>query len=199
MSRLMPPPTTEQLLAALDALRTLGFFPSRGALSTVDLLQTIQAEHGQDWVHLCANLASPAALDQFLVWQDHERVWSRDLEGVYPGEEAYAVTLAELAAIARGGFAPSDVSETWASPAGPAVVRYTARGVDHEFVHQDGRSDFLDLRLVAQINALLGPGGTQFAVCDDFLPDGNFIVALYPEEVKPLLQRGWGMRTEWMA
>jgi hypothetical protein len=165
MPRRMPPPTTEQLFAALDALRTLGFFPSRGALATANLLQTIQAEHGQDWVHLCANLASPAALDQFLVWQDHERIWSRDLERVYPGEEAYAVTLAELAAIARGGFAPSAVSETWASPAGPVVVRYTTRGVDHEFVHQDVRSDFLDLRLVAQINHLLGPGGAQFAVC----------------------------------
>ena len=79
------------------------------------------------------------------------------------------------------------------------LVRYTVRGAIHEFVHQDGRNDFLDLRLIAQINDLLGPGGTQFAVCDDFLPDGNFIVALRPEEVKPLLQRGWSIRTEWMT
>ena len=199
MRRRLPPPTTEQQLAALDALRALSFFPSRGALSSAALLQTIQAEHGEDWGYLCAKLASPAALDQLLVWQDRERVWSRDLEGVYPGEEAYAVTLAELAAISRGGFAPSDVSETWASPEGPVLVRYTARGAMHEFVHQDGRNDFLDLRLVAQINDLFGPGGTQFAVCDDFLPDGTFIVALRPEEVRPLLQRGWGIRTEWMA
>jgi hypothetical protein len=199
MRRRLPPPTTEQQLAALDALRGLGFFPSRGARSAAALLQTIQAEHGEDWVYLCANLTSPAALDQLLVWQDRERVWSRDLEGVYPGEEAYAVTLAELAAISRGGFAPSAVSETWASPEGPVLVRYTARGTRHEFVHQDGRNDFLDLRLVEQINDLLGPGGTQFAVCDDFLPDGNFIVALHPEEVKALLQRGWGIRTEWIT
>ncbi len=115
------------------------------------------------------------------------------------GEEAYAVTLAELAAISRGGFAPSDISETWASPEGPVLVRYTAGGASREFVHEDGRNGFLDLRLVEQINELLGPGGTQFAVCDDFLPDGNFIVALRPEEVTALILRGWGIRTEWMA
>jgi hypothetical protein len=126
MRRRLPPPTTEQQLAALDALRGLGFFPSRGARSAAALLQTIQAEHGEDWLYLCANLTSPAALEQLLVWQDRERVWSRDLEGVYPGEEACAVTLAELAAISRGGFAPSAVSETWASPEGPVLVRYTA-------------------------------------------------------------------------
>jgi hypothetical protein len=63
----MPPPTTEQLLAALDALSVLGFFPSRGALSIAALLQSIQAEHGEDWAYLCASLSSPAALDQLLV------------------------------------------------------------------------------------------------------------------------------------
>jgi hypothetical protein len=133
----MPLPTHGQLLAALEALRSLGFFPAQTVLSTPELFQTIQAEQGAGWGELCANLSGPAALDQLLVWQDRERVRSRDLEGVYPGEDAYAVTLVELSAISRGSFQPTDSSEMWATPDGPATVRYTALGVRHAFVHEN--------------------------------------------------------------
>lgn len=196
----MPPPTQEQLLAALADLRSLGFFPSSGDLSTAALLQAVQAAHGEEWAPLCSGLSGPAALDQLLVWQDRERVWSRDLEGAYPGEDAYAVTLVELAAISRGAFQPAEISEVWAAPDGPATLRYAALGSRREFVHANLRDDFIDLRLVEQINLLLGPGAAQFAVCDDFLPDGNFIVSLRPDELRRLQgERGWSVRTDWMA
>jgi hypothetical protein len=37
-------------------------------------------------------------------------------------------------------------------------------------------------------------------VRDDFLPDGNFILSLRPDELRRLeKERGWDIRTDWMA
>jgi len=66
--------------------------------------------------------------DMILLLGDRRRVWWRDLEGVFAGEDAYVTTLTEWAAISRGAFAPKEIVERWHSADGPATVEFVLDG-----------------------------------------------------------------------
>ena len=129
--------------------------------------------------------------DMLLLLGDRRRVWWRDLEGVFAGEEAYVATLNEWVAISRGAFAPEEVVERWHSADGPADIEFTLGGRRHRVAHPNLRDDFLNIAIVSEINRLIGHSGYHFAVCDN-LGMPSWVVALRREEEKRLRhERGW--------
>jgi len=133
--------------------------------------------------------------DMVLLLGDQSRVWWRDLEGVFAGEEAYVTTLTEWATISRGAFAPEAIVERWHSSDGPADIEFTLGGRRQRVSHPNLRDDFLNIAIIADINRLIGDSGYQFAVCDN-LDMPNWVVALTPEEETRLWRdRGWSFLT----
>jgi hypothetical protein len=129
--------------------------------------------------------------DMILLLGDRRRVWWRDLEGVFAGEDAYVTTLTEWAAISRGAFAPEELVERWHGEDGPADIEFVLGGRRHRVAHPNVRDDFLNIRVISEINRLIGDSGYHFAVCDN-LGMPNWVVALTGEEEDRLRrERGW--------
>lgn len=187
----LPPLTEQHLMAIVQALRAFGFFPDE-RLSDAAVLSQIYAFYGADWPELLASIRTPAALDMFLLWPDQSRVWCRDLECVYPGEDAYATSLREWAAISRDQFAPEQIRETWQTDTDPVIVTFTVQGQRATFSHHSGRDDFLRLAILKLDNCQLRDPAYRFEACDDYPGDGRFVVCLHREERAQLQQiRGW--------
>ena len=128
--------------------------------------------------------------DMLLLLGDRRRVWWRDLEGVFAGEDAYVTTLTEWAAISRGAFAPEEIVERWHSEDGPADIEFVLGG-RHRVSHPNVRDDFLNIAIISEINRLIGDSGHHFAVCDN-LGMPSWVVALTREEEGRLRhERGW--------
>ncbi len=105
--------------------------------------------------------------DMILLLGDRGRVWWRDLEGVFAGEEAYVTTLTEWAEISRGAFAPEGIVERWHGEGGPADIEFVLGGRRHRVAHPNLRDDFLNVAIITDIDRLIGHTGYRFAVCDD--------------------------------
>ncbi len=180
-----------RLREALPYYRALGFFAAEKHRSDTDLAASVQAYHGADWDDVVLEAEDMATADQWLLMPDTSRVWFRDLEGVYQGENAYALSLQEWASISRGAFTPTEIAETWESDQGPVNVSFSFGGPQHTFVHPNGHDDFIDLRIVRMINQLLTHTPYRLEASDN-LVDCRFIVALASEEKRRLLsERGW--------
>ncbi len=179
------------LREALPYYRALGFFAGERHSSDTDLAATVRAYHGADWDDVVLEAEDMATADQWLLMADTARVWFHDLEGVYRGENAYAVSLQEWATISRDAFTPAEIAETWESDRGPVNVSFSLHGRRHTFVHADGHDDFINLRIVRMINQLLTPAPYRLEAADN-LGDCRFIVALTSEEKHRLrTERGW--------
>ncbi|HEU5088271.1 MAG TPA: hypothetical protein VFT99_12525 [Roseiflexaceae bacterium] len=184
--------TENWALESIRYLRELEFFADWQARSDAAILASIREWYGDEYDAIRPQMRSVAEADQMLLWPDRQRAWGRDLEGVYPGENSYVSALTEWAAVSRGAFTPTGMSEDWHSPNGPVVVSFTFRGQRHTFTHADGRNDFLDLSLLALLNRLIGDTPYQFACSDDFLLDCRFVVTLTTRERHRLQsERGW--------
>ena len=105
--------------------------------------------------------------DMLLLVGDRRRVWWRDLEGVFAGEDAYVSTLTEWAVISRGAFAPEEIVERWHSEDGPADIEFVVGGQRHRVAHPHLCDDFLNIAIISGINRLIGDSGYHFAVCDN--------------------------------
>lgn len=182
--------TEEALLQTLAELQALGFYA--GFAGPGLALRHVKDYYGLDWPDVLAGARTPAGLDQLLLWPDERRVWCRDLEGVYPGEEAYATTLREWAGISRGLFEPQEVLERWHTPLGPVEVTWKAAGRAFRLDHPDGHDDFLHhLALMRQVNQGLRDPAYRFVACDDYPGDCRFVVVLHEREQRLLRGRGW--------
>lgn len=179
------------LREALPYYRALGFFAAEQHSSDTDLAATVRAYHGADWDDVILEAEDMATADQWLLMPDTSRVWFHDLEGVYRGENTYALFVQEWGAISRGAFTPAEIAETWESDRGPVNVSFSYQGRQHTFVHADGHDDFINLRIVRMINQLLTPTLYRLEPADN-LGDCRFIVSLTPEEKHRLRsERRW--------
>jgi hypothetical protein len=126
-----------------------------------------------------------------LLLGDRSRVWWRDLEGVFAGEDVYVTTLTEWATISRGAFAPEQIIERWHSDYGPADIEFMLVRQRYRVAHPNLRDDFLNIAILSDINRIIGDSGYHFAVCDN-LGMPNWVVALTHEEEDCLRHdRGW--------
>jgi hypothetical protein len=174
---------------AIPYFRALGFF--QGCGSDADIHARVRAYYGPDWADTIGAARNMATADQFLLVPDRTRVWFRDLEGVYCGEDAYAESLREWAQISRGVFNPPQIAEQWLSETGPVNVTFSYAGAAHLFVHADGLDDFIDLRIVRLINRLLSATPYRLEACND-LVDCRFITVLDRDEQRQIERdRGW--------
>jgi hypothetical protein len=125
--------------------------------------------------------------DMIVLLGDRRRVWWRDLEGVFAGEDFYVTSLTEWSAISRGAFRPTQIIERWHSDEGPADIEFMLGSQRYRVAHPNLRDDFLNIAIISDINRLIGESGYHFAVCDN-LGMPNWVVALTREE-EDLLRR----------
>lgn len=129
--------------------------------------------------------------DMVLLLGDRRRVWWRDLEGVFAGEDFYVTSLTKWSAISRGAFSPTQITERWHSDEGPADIEFILGGQRCVVTHPNQRDDFLNIAIISEINRFISDSGYHFAVCDN-LGMPNWVVALTHEEEDRLRQdRGW--------
>jgi hypothetical protein len=126
---------------------------------------------------------------------DDERVWWGDLEAdVDPTNKVYETTLEAWAGISRGAFAPSGITETWASTTGPVTVSFTLNGKP-ETLNPAYLDDWIDPTIITRINELIASSGKQFELYRAF-DQTLFLTALTAEE-KRALERDRGWCFEW--
>jgi hypothetical protein len=133
----------------------------------------------------------PQLADMVLLLGDRSRVWWRDLEGVFAGEDFYVASISEWSAISRGAFEPTQITERWHSDDGPADIEFVLGGERRVVTHPNRRDDFLNIAIISDLNRLISDSGYRFAVCDN-LGMPNWVVALTREEEGSLRRdRAW--------
>ena len=182
------------LVASARHFRTLGFYMEHLDLPDDALLDAIRKAVRWHWDEPLPpeEVAHDVQLaDMVLLLGDQSRVWWRDLEGVYAGEDFYVRALTEWATISRGAFAPEQIIEHWHSNDGPADIEFMLGSQRCVVTHPNQRDDFLNMAIISDINRLIGDSGYHFAVCDN-LGMPNWVVALTCEEEDRLRHdRGW--------
>jgi hypothetical protein len=182
------------LLASARYFQGLGFYVEYLELPDDALLHAIREAVRWHWdgpLPPQEVARDPQLADMVLLLGDRRRVWWRDLEGVFAGEEFYVSSLAEWSAISRGAFSPTQITERWHSEDGPADIEFMLGGQRCVVTHPNRRDDFLNIAIISEINRLIGDTGYRFAVCDN-LGMPNWVVALTREEEDSLrCDRGW--------
>jgi hypothetical protein len=176
--------------------RKLGFYCLYAKLTDAQVLQKLRDAYKDEWGEAFTYDPKNKYADQEFLRYDSLRVWWRDLEAdAYKGSNVYTDTLKEWAAISRGAFAPSKITETWKTDDGPVTIAFTLNGKT-ERVTLDENGGWIDLNLLVFVNARITASGYQFYVSD--APDqAAFIVALTPEEKDAITrERGWGFQPQ---
>ena len=112
--------------------------------------------------------------DVFLLAYAEGEVWADDPEAdVCAENEVYSEVLAQWARISHGAFTPTEVTEHWESESGPITLTFNL-GSRTSSVSPSYQDDWIDLEVLRQINAIIGPSGRQF----ECAVDGNFVLVL---------------------
>lgn len=163
-------------LDVVDFYRDLGFFSETdpGAV-----LERYERDHGEppdfksrwDDVHLLA-------YDRGLVWAGDPKA------DVDAHSEVYAQVLPQWAAVSRGAFEPTGVTEDWEGERGPITVRFRLKRKEAKLTPRY-LGDRIDMEILKQINRVLGGRDRRFECAVD--ADFALVVCLTPVE-KHLLQ-----------
>jgi len=112
--------------------------------------------------------------DVFLLAYSEGNVWEGDLEAdVCAHNEVYSEVLPEWARISRGAFAPSAITEHWESETGPITLSFQLGGQPAS-LSPGYHDDWIDLKILQQINGLIALSGHQF----ECAVDCNFVLVL---------------------
>ena len=197
-----PPPykSASWHLDAISYFRKMNFFDEYSTWTDGEILQEIMLLYGESFFwEVIEDAESAAEVDQFLLQLDEARVWSRDLKGVYKGEDAYTEDLRLFSSISEGVFTPANIVEIWADIDDPVYVKFDFRDAEHTFIHKSGRNSRIDLNIITFINSLMRDTAYRFEVSDDLTRECRFIVVLTREEkIQIRDERGWSF-CEWMS
>jgi hypothetical protein len=184
----LPPATDETTLQRVAALREIGLFAGEAGVPDTELAAEIDDAIEEQWG---TDLAPDDSLrDLAVAEQDLDRVLWMDLEAdVVAENQVYLTTLAELASISVGAFAPSDVVERWAGEAGPISVTFEMGGARHE-IRPGYLEDWVDPTILVPINELIADTGRRFVSYKAF-DQTAFVMALSEVEQQALEGRGW--------
>lgn len=112
--------------------------------------------------------------DVFLLAYAKDKVWADDPEAdVCAENKIYQEVLPEWAHISHGAFAPYNITEQWESDSGPITVWFQL-GERLASVSPNYQDDWIDLKVLRQINRLIDGSGRQFECSSD----GNFALVL---------------------
>jgi len=170
------------------AMRRIGLFADRAALTDAALVDEVTAAIKEVWGDQIKS--DDPLMDLFVAERDADRAWWRDLEAdVAQGNEVYATTVEEWAAISVGAFTVSGIRETWASGRGPVTVVFERDGISHQ-LRPEYLEDWIDPRIATPINALIATSGRRFEFFEAF-DQTAFVMALTSDERAALEHRGW--------
>lgn len=174
------------LTESVRYFRQLGFLKKYHSLSDEELVKEL---HRVGWN------SEPNPLygvtDLSLLAMDKDAVWWHDTEAdVFMGNNVYVRVLREWGSISRGTFLPEHIEEVWESADGPVEIRFAHHG-DRFTIYAESFGDYLDLRVLLQINRLIRDSGIRFELYEAF-DQSAFIIALTPLEKQKLeVERNW--------
>jgi hypothetical protein len=151
--------------AVIQFYRTLGLF---SAIRDESVIQQFRQSHGR-----YPNPTDPWD-DVFLLAYAQGDVWTGDPEAdVCAENQVYREVLGEWAAISNGAFDPISIREDWETDTGPVQVSFDLAGRPMK-ISPAYQNDWIDLKVLQQINALIATSGRQFECAADV----NFALVL---------------------
>lgn len=129
-------------------------------------------------------------IDLFLLQWDFERVWWQDVEAdVCMGNEVYAASVERWAKISRSVFLAENVTESWVSP--QEVQVHLTVNKQNYCLYPQVNSDWLDLDILGQINALIQGSGYQFEIVQTGMQIAFVTVLTSTEKQQLQSERNW--------
>jgi hypothetical protein len=176
----------------LSVLRKAGFFKAQAALTDEALLADLQQRLKERGYH-DDDLQDAARL----ISTDDQKLLDIDMEAdVMEGNQVYTDLLHSLARISDGHFNPADITETWESSEGPALIRFRQQDVAYSFT-ADYYDDWIDGSIFEQVNELMQATSDQyFYNCtgpDNEWAGQNIVLIRLTADEKALLEEhlGW--------
>jgi hypothetical protein len=177
----------------VDYFMPLGFFKSMEDMSFDARYVAIGEQVANMWdTYEVLDPSRGYVADLSLLTCDRDRVWFRDLEGAFPGENAYKELLERMSDISLDRFTPEKIDETW-NDDGTADISFEVHGKRYQFRHAGG--DMMDMGIRKVVNQALreAQNETQYAfqICDG-LGMPNFVVMLSAQRRDQLVkERSW--------
>ncbi len=184
----VPAPEAPEITATVAELLRIGWFADRPDRDPAPLAREIDAAYRDEY----GNGIDPADRfsDLLVASRDPSRVWWQDLEAdVASGNDVYAATVADWAAISVGAFRPESINGLWATDEGPVTVSMLVDGHPVE-LHPVVAEDWIDLGILQPINELIGSSGRRFLVVEPF-DQTAYILALTDDERRAFEARSW--------
>jgi len=151
--------------AVIQFYRSLGLF---GAVQDEHVIQQFTQSHGRQpnpsdvWDHV------------FLLAYAQGDAWADDPEAdVCAENQVYREVIGEWATVSKGSFDPTSIKEDWETDTGPIQVSFDLGGRPAR-ISPAYQNDWIDLKVLQQINALIATSGRQFECAADV----NFAVVL---------------------
>jgi len=184
------PPPSPQLMAAVPVFRRAGFFALYEPLSDVELARSLAATwRAWEGDELSSD---PGELDWMLVVLDEERTFQGDSEAdVLEGNNVYVGLLRDLARRSGGALTVRAIKEEWASHTGSVDISLRANGNAVHLALADC-GDWIDPKLLTEVNGLLSPEGPHFFVVDT--GGQNVIITRATEEERRTLEEARSLR-----
>jgi hypothetical protein len=179
------------------ALRTYtanGFFAGRAG-SVEELADELNQRHRERWGEDLGPLPGQPQLSEVVVLaHDRDRTWWRDTEAdVADGNDVYARTLEQWAAISLGAFRPRHVAERWSGPAGPVDVTLELDGSARS-LRPRMLDDHLDMNLLGTIDGWLGEAGAPRRAATLETGDQTAFVTFLTADERARIQADRGIR-----
>lgn len=176
----------QRLLGTVHFYRQLGFYDRYAGLSDEDLAKKFQGEAydpPRDTDELFrSELAFLAVTTDLIWWNDLKCVDQSD-------DRTYARAIAELAAISRGAFKPTEIDELWRETGKQIDVTFQLHG-RRELVQPEIQGKQFDLRILDPINGMIRDSGRAFEIVASN-DQSAAVLCLTPEEKNQLMERGW--------
>lgn len=187
----LPPAVDATVAERVIALRGIGLFGDRASLDEDALVAEVTAGISDIWGEIeTGNTDVLPLLDLIVAEQDQKRVWWRDLEAdVADGNDVYAATIEELAAISVGALQVDDIEERWDAPDQAPTIRLTIDGQGLE-IRPTWIEDWIDPSILVALNEAIAGSGRRFELYKAF-DQTAFVMVLTDAERKALESRGW--------
>lgn len=178
----------DRIADAIAFYKDMGYFKNT-KVDEADLGETAIERYteelkGQEEDPFAPDSAYSRYTDLFMMSADSSRAWAEEMAaGIGKGKDAYVKVLKQWAAILRGAFNPTDITENWRSEDGPVSVDMIVNGKKRT-LYPEQLNGYLDIGILEGINAIIADTGYRFEVM--VVDEMVFVTVLTEPERKKL-------------
>lgn len=163
----------------------LGFFEEESNSRENEAIKSVASKFQDSYSNIESEIEKPSSLNLIrLIALDHNRVWWGDAECIYH-DQSYTELLTEWSRISRGSFDPVNIAEVWSEDGGSIRLSFDFDGKSYT-IKPEGSRDYLDARIVPQLNEIIAQTGFSFCVLDEPHDQTMVMLCLSQEENRRL-------------